>query len=92
MSNEYGQEKGLQEILEDLVVYCALNMARTDGIRVILPQRAIDAHNLTFSKKERIVLSGPVPELKGDEPKFTSSGCIHIHSIEDNQSLLKELK
>lgn len=95
MSNEYGNEKSLQEILEDLAVYCALNMADSNGIRVILPQKAIDAHNAAFFKKQPIVLTGEAIVSKEqppkDESKWTSGGCIYIHSIEDNQKLLKEL-
>jgi hypothetical protein len=88
--NEYGEQKGLQEILEDLALYCARNMAQTDGIRVILPKKAVEAFNVTLNAKERIVLTGPVPEMDLDT-KWTSSGCITIHVIEDNEEAIKGL-
>ncbi len=95
--NEYGEQKSLQEILEDLLVYCAANMANVDEIRVILPQKAIDAFNLQFYAKERVTLTGSVSVQDQVEPlpticKWKYSGCIHIHSIEGNEETIRALK
>lgn len=91
--SEYGEEKSLQGILEDLVLYCAMNMANPKNIRVILPKKAIESHNKSVDAKQKVTLTDK--DLLKNEvvimPQWTSQGSIWIHAIEDNEEIIQGL-
>lgn len=90
--SEYGETKSLQEILEELALYCAVNMADPNGIRVIIPKKALEAFSRSFAAKERIVLTGDAPKSNSTiTAVWNSSGCVRIHTLEENEEVIKGL-
>lgn len=82
MFEEYGPQKGLQEILEELSVYCMLAGVDNPQITVILPKRVQDAFNAEFMPKERIV--SPLPSSnRSAVTELWCSGVVTIHNSDD---------
>jgi len=84
--NEYGEQKSLQLILEELATYCFLNCIDYNNIRVILPRMAIKNFSTSFYSTNH-------PELKEEKlvRYYTNSAVVHLHVAEDNEKAIKEL-
>ena len=94
MFEEYGKEEDLTEILERLVLYCAINMANPNGIRVILPKKAIEAYNRSLKAKQYdAVLTNEILKNKENtlSEHMTSNGSVWVHTIEGNEEAIKGL-
>ena len=93
MNSEYGEQKSLQEILEELVVYCASVSTGINRIQVILPQNILDSYSLSMAAKERIVLFGAPQTVGPNHVKSINfnSGIVTLHSYENNEEAIKGL-
>lgn len=88
--NEYGKYGDLQEILEDLTVYCALNFANSNDIKVILPKKIIEQFSIGFRPIAKTTLTDTAKDM-AIRTLWTSMGTVSLHSIEDNQTAIGEL-
>lgn len=61
--SDYGYQKTLQEILEELSTYCVMNHLigeRENKIKIILPDKVIRGYNKIWYAKERIIIDGQI--------------------------------
>ena len=58
--SEYGKEKPLMEILQDLVTYCNLTCNFDVELKLNLPRSTVEHFSKTFLPNERIRLAGEV--------------------------------
>jgi hypothetical protein len=85
---EYGYQKSLQEILEELSIYCSVNFVyhEDNKIKLILPDKIMKQYSKIAFAKERIILNGNIVH----EPKpimkpvlYTAGGTIALFTDED---------
>lgn len=94
--SEYGHQKSLQEILEELSVYCAMNgLPAKNKIKLILPEEILMHYRKIWFAKERIVLDGnivaePIPLNK--PVLYTDTGTIALFSSEEHTVSKKRKK
>ena len=92
MFPQYGKAKELQEILEELAIFCGMSMANPDNVRVILPRKVIDAFSLSMYAKERVVIPNTLPLVSLPTLKmYCCEGNIYLHSLEENEEAIKGL-
>jgi uncharacterized protein YfaA (DUF2138 family) len=92
IEKEYGIEVSLQEILEQLSLYCALAGESNPRITVVLPEAALDKFSKSFIPKEvvRIPL-GSHDVLDNNQSTHISrlwvnGGTIELYSDKDLES------
>jgi hypothetical protein len=64
--SEYGKEKSLNEILQDLVTYCNLKSNSPVELKLIVPKNILGAYSLSMTPNPKITLFGSI-----DNPKMT---------------------
>lgn len=57
---EYGKQPNLEEILQDLVSYCAMNTTEEVKIKLTLPKNILYQFSLTYKAKESAYIESPV--------------------------------
>lgn len=80
--SEYGDQKSLQEILEELALHCLINGVSKPVIDLVLPKTTIDQFNMQLKEKN--------PSLKivgGPTVLYSAFGTIRLH---DNETKIIE--
>lgn len=88
--SDYGPQKGLQEILEELAVYCAEAGCDNPSITVILPKQAQDHFNLQFAPKEKYQLAQK--QGRSAVTQFWCAGVVTIHNDSDYEAVQRDKK
>lgn len=88
---EYSNDLSLQNILEELSLYCMHNMIDANGIRIILPKKVIEKHSLSFKPVEKIVVGSVEEKDPVIKTQHFAGGIIHLHSLEENEEIIKGL-
>lgn len=92
--SEYGEQKGLQQILEDLIVYCNnVNPLESASVKIVLPKNVLKAFSNSFEAKERIVLHGE-PKKESEvvlkQINYSGGGIVEIFSDETDEVISKD--
>lgn len=94
---EYGGEKSLQEILEELSLYCSINFAdvHENNIKLILPDKILKQYTKTMFAKERIVIKGNIvqePVVLEHPVLWIAGGTVALFSLDEHTVTKKRKK
>lgn len=77
---EYGGQKSLQEIIEDLAVHCMAITGKDAQFKIMLPKEVVEKFNSSFSAKQRI--GTPVEGIKISK-MYVAGGVCRVYDTED---------
>jgi len=91
LMNEYGVDIDLQEIIENLAVFCLSVGANVNDIQIVLPKKALDSYHKKFGKISAHHIIGKPPTPGEDtsmvKQSTVGSGTLHLYSSETHQVL-----
>jgi hypothetical protein len=79
--SEYGEQKGLQEILQDLVTYCQANTGGDVNLKLHLPKSVLGQFSMSFQPTPKITLSGePGNSIFSLSKIYLNGGTVELES------------
>jgi hypothetical protein len=79
--SEYGEQKSLMEILQDLVSHCRSNTTKDVKLKLRLPPSVLGSFSRTFQPNEKITLSGSPKKTKFSLSKLhLTGGTVELES------------
>ena len=82
--SEYGQEKPLTEILEDLALYCYISGIRP-SIKVLMPKAAIKKFTDAFPYTQRVLPYNEETGYRTSKLHTSFNGIIELFNDEENE-------
>lgn len=82
----YGAQQSLQDILEDLAVYCSLHGGGTNPrIEIIIPKAVQEAFTAQFSAKSKFGTTTKPEDLPKLKLLHLNGGVVEIHNSDDKK-------